>query len=458
MSAIIVDMTWWGDRRTSLRNALPVPLVVVLLAAGVLQGLVLWRAHHAAGVDVLTNDSHDYIRLARALVADNRYLIYPGGPPAVLRSPGYPLFLALVWAVTPNSPWYGLVAQSVVAVVGLVLLYHLVIRVIGGPWVALAATAFVALDPTWILSAGRVLSETLFTALLLGFVLLCTGIGRTGRPAPRLLAAGTVLAAATFVRPTTYYLPVLVVALLLVAARRWRWDRRTTTTAIGAFLLPAVLLCGGWQIRNHLAVGTWTFAGVQNFNLYYFWAAPALAIDEQQDPAIVRDQFTRDVGTYSNRAAQEQRIPDRYPTVGSWYDDLGARGLAVLRAHPAGATRLAWTSAKRFMTATPDATIDRYLGAARPEPVRALQGQWAPLLLCAAAIGLVPIVRRGSPDRFAGILVVGAAMYLMVTSAGAGADTRFRVPITPLLAVVAAAGASATAATQRRVRRRRSCP
>ncbi len=429
--------------RTRIRQAVPAPLAVVLVGAAAVQGVVLWRAHQGSDLAVLTKDSHDYVRLAQALVEDHRYLIDPGSVPAFFRSPGYPAFLALVWLFTPDSPWYALVVQAAVAVVGLLILYHLAVRLVGGSWLPLLVTAVVALDPVRIMAAGRVLSETLFTTLLLGFLLLCTRLADAPHPARRLLGAGTLLTAATFVRPTTYYLPVLVAIGLLAGGRRWRWGWRKGGLAIGAFLLPAVLLCGAWQVRNQQQVHTSSFAGVQDFNLYFVWAAPAFAADQGRPAEAVRQEFKHDVGTISNRAGQEHRVPARYPTVGSWYDDLATRAGTVLRHHPHGAAVVAWRGGKRLLTETPDNVVDGYWGWTRPDLVRDLQRTWPYLLLYGAALGLWPVLRRGARDRFAGFLVVTTTIYLVATSAGYGADSRFRVPVTPLLAVVTAAGVAA---------------
>lgn len=430
---------WWGRAR----QIVPAPLALVLLGSAALQGVVLWRAHQGAGLGVLTSDSRDYISLAHALVDDRRYLIYPGGAPAFFRSPGYPAFLALVWLATPDSPWYGLVAQAVVAVVGLLILYHVAVRFIGGTRLPLLVTVVVAIDPIRVMAAGRVLSETLFTTLLFGFILSCTRLAGSPHPARRLMVAGTLLTAATFVRPTTYYLPLVVVLLLVVGAWRWGWGWRKGLIAVGAFLLPAVVLCGSWQVRNQQQIHSSSLAGVQDFNLYFFWAAPAVAVDQGRPAEAVRQEFKHHVGTISNRAAQEHRVPARYPTVGSWYDDLGARGSTLLRHHPGGAATVAWRGAKRLMTETPDDVVDRYWAWTRPGAVRYVQRTWPYVLLCGAALGLWPVVRRGARERFTGVLVVGTMLYLVASSSGYGADSRFRVPVTPLLVLVTAAGAAA---------------
>lgn len=442
------------------RQAVPAPLALVLIGAAALQGVVLWRSHDGSNLAVLTTDSRDYISLAHALAQDHRFLIYPGGAPAFLRPPGYPAFLALVWLVTPDSPWYALVAQAAAAVAGLVILYHVAVRLVGGTRLPLLVTVVVAMDPVRVMAAGRVLSETLFTTLLLGFVLLCTRLARSPRSGWRLMGAGTLLTAATFVRPTTYYLPMAVVLGLMVAAWRWGWGWRKGLIAVGAFLLPAVALCGAWQVRNQQRIHSSAFAGVQDFNLYFFWAAPALAADQGRPAEAVRQEFKHYVGTISNRAAQEHRVPARYSTVGSWYDNIGTRARTVLRHHPGGAATVAWRGAKRLMTETPDDVMDRYWDWTRPAIVRDVQRALPYVLLCGAALGLWPVVRRGARDRFAGVLVVGTVVYLVVTSSGYGADSRFRVPVTPLLALMTAAFAAATSTLtgwrSKRARRRSS--
>ena len=64
-------------------------------------------------------------------------------------------------------------------------------------------------------------------------------------------ALGLILSVATLLRPVTYYFPLVVVFFLLLrfARQRARWSDVAKMTT--AFLVPIVVLLGGWQFRNH---------------------------------------------------------------------------------------------------------------------------------------------------------------------------------------------------------------
>ncbi len=83
------------------------------------------------------------------------------------------------------------------------------------------------------------------------------------------------MAIATLIRPTTYYLPVFVAALIVVGARRH--GARTVAAGVALFLVPVVLIIGGWQVRNHFEVDSWRYSGIEGFNLYAYRGADALA-------------------------------------------------------------------------------------------------------------------------------------------------------------------------------------
>jgi hypothetical protein len=174
---------------------------MLLLAAIVLLGLVLrlheahqWNLGRPDSPKRLTlGDEPGYDNLARSLLA-GRGFDWPG------RVPLYPLWIAALHAITgyhyPAIPY----AQAVLGTTVIVLTFVLGWRLLGTATGLLAALG-AAVDVVLVNQSGPVLSEVLFTPVLLVAVIALVGAVR--RPTTRRLAwAGAWMGVGALVRPT----------------------------------------------------------------------------------------------------------------------------------------------------------------------------------------------------------------------------------------------------------------
>jgi hypothetical protein len=131
------------------------------------------------------------------------------------------------------------------------------------------------------------MSEPLFFALLLLSLERIAAFLRQRR-LPLLAVAGLWLAAATFVRPVTYYLPAaLALGLFAVLARvpKLRWQ------APAVLLISVLPWIAAWQIRNFVETGYRGFSSVSEVNLYFFNAADVTARMEHRPLDTVLDEL-----------------------------------------------------------------------------------------------------------------------------------------------------------------------
>ncbi len=171
--------------------------------------------------------------------------------PDAMRPPGYPLFIK--WLMEPASLGKTvsniLFAQALLGVV-MTLLSFLLFRSIMPMWWALAATMMVALSPHMVSMTTYVLTETLFSFLLVfGFVLL---INARNSRATRVMAflAGSAFAYAALTRPSLQYFIVPLAVLMAVHFRR----SGGVTRAV-ALLLGFALVFLPWIVRNVHTIG-----------------------------------------------------------------------------------------------------------------------------------------------------------------------------------------------------------
>lgn len=206
--------------------------------------------------------------------------------------PGYPLFLAAVGA----SLGVARLVQAGVDVSTVLATYLLARRWLArGP--STVAAGIVAVNPFYIYFSALLLSETLYTAMLMwGMVLLAWGRwpgerGQDGRKASAglgLLAGVVLVALAIHVRPSGIGLPV-VLALATVAMNRYRpkaYDPQASRADASTSPRPGVtigkalgimivaLLCTflallPWAWRNYHVLHTWVWTTTNGgFTLY----------------------------------------------------------------------------------------------------------------------------------------------------------------------------------------------
>ena len=233
-----------------------------MIAAAVVRFALLAVTLARNGISPLLNpDTSTYLEPGRNLLLHGRFVA--DGVPDIFRTPGYSLFLAIAsLAGLPAAA----VANVILSVFSVILVWRL------GQAVIQAMAASRSSQPgSSPLSRSRstflfLISETLFLVIFLLSLERLAAFLR-GHRLPVLAAAGLWLAAATFVRPVTYYLPVaLAVGLFLVLMRvkglRWK--------APAVLLISVLPWLAAWQIRNWVETGYSGFSSVSEVNLYLY--------------------------------------------------------------------------------------------------------------------------------------------------------------------------------------------
>ena len=390
-----------------------VGLIVVLVIAGVLRlGFALTRSSDEQSLAALP-DQLEYVELARSVLdgrglelSDARFgdLVYAH------RTPGYPLFVAGLGAnVTAVR-----VAQCMIDVSSVFATFLLARRWMSSRW-ALLAAALVAIQPFLIYFSSLLLTETIFTAMLAWSLVLLT-IDRSHRLARIGWFAGVLLlAVSVLVRPSAAGLPGLMgVASMfaggtaLLPPRYWPPPAGATAPLITALvLLP-------WAYRNHGAVGAWVWTSSNDGLTLYDGLHPGA--DGSSDQSFVRDM---------------PQLPRMSEVERSRY----LRQLAIdqIRSDPRRFARLAVRKVLR--TWSPIPLSEEY--RSRRLYVLVAAAYAAPVMILAiVAIMRVPIGARNV------LLLALPALYFTLVHAVSVGSLRYRVPVEPQLAILAAMGAA----------------
>jgi hypothetical protein len=152
--------------------------------------------------------------------------------------PGYSLFLALIGLVTHYVGVF-ITLQHLLGIVTALLLFSAVRRLCGSPWPGVVAAAVVLLGADQLYLEDLIMSETLFTVLLAGFLYaIARALERPSRWWPWPIAAAVFIVLATMTRTGGLFLvPLAALALLLARPRPWlpRW--RPLVAFLGAVLV-----------------------------------------------------------------------------------------------------------------------------------------------------------------------------------------------------------------------------
>ncbi|MFG2014971.1 hypothetical protein [Actinomadura geliboluensis] len=203
-------------------------LFAVVLVAGVALRVVTMLGFRGV---LWFNDSYDFLR-----IADDPF-------PHPLRPSGYGLFL---WALKPFHSLALITALHHAAIVGLAVVgYRMLLRdfEVRRTWAALAVVP-ILLDSFQITLEHLLLSDTLFTVLVFGAMLLLAKPGATGWR--RAAAVGALLGVAAVTR--TVGVPLFLIVVLYLVVRRTRWPVYAALAV--AFVLP-VGAYGMWFQQEH---------------------------------------------------------------------------------------------------------------------------------------------------------------------------------------------------------------
>jgi 4-amino-4-deoxy-L-arabinose transferase-like glycosyltransferase len=220
------------------RSVLMAALVIGLL----IRLAILWQTPDL-GTKII--DEQQYSQIARSLVAGHGFA-WGEGRPTSIRPPLYPAMLAGIWSVTGSENLQVVrVVQILLALATTALVYVLGARLYDarvGRWAAVVCWLY----PSFIFFNFLILTETLFTLLLVAFVLLTVLVVQTPR-AWLALACGISLGFATLTRSILWPLPLVLCPLLalLIRAPLARRLALPCLVAIGFTLIVAP-----WAIRN----------------------------------------------------------------------------------------------------------------------------------------------------------------------------------------------------------------
>lgn len=235
-------------------------LFVVCLVA--LAHAALYIVYQAPDREAMVNwsDQRGYQRLAESLATTGQFTRYAGTEtfaPEVIRTPGYPAFVAVIYRLfgTGNNTAVAVAQAVVFAAIG--LLVFALVRRVWSPRAALLAAALTALYAPLPYFGALVVTE-LWTALVATAAMVIVIRAAQGGALRDFALAGMLLSATTIVRPAFVLMPFFFALAVPVLVRTERSVPRLKGWAV--LTLTAGLTLLPWFTYNYVNLGQFTLS------------------------------------------------------------------------------------------------------------------------------------------------------------------------------------------------------
>lgn len=259
-----------------------------------------------------TGDTDSYIQPALNFVSQGIFC-NDDGSPILFRTPGYPLFLAIVYYLGgTNTVILGL--QVLMCLLNSVMIYKIVSSISSERW-GILATVFYVLDFAQYILAAEIMSDILFSFLMV-LSMFVFRIYMEKQKIWYLAILFVLMNYAMFVRPGVMYLLMMIGAGILIACilRKVNWK-------IGIiYMLVFAMFYGGWTLRNYHYYGEPVFTTVREETNRYacehlMMVQEGLTIDEASAvfSQKVEDRCaTLDMCTVLDRCSVENEVAKEY--------------------------------------------------------------------------------------------------------------------------------------------------
>jgi 4-amino-4-deoxy-L-arabinose transferase-like glycosyltransferase len=211
------------------------------------------------------DDTMFYYGSASRLTEGHGYTNPWAGDPTAQWPPGYSSLLASVFLLPgPDVPaaWS---ANVVVGALTCVALYWVGV-LISGKKVGALAGLILAVFPGHVFFSSLVMSETLFTFLVVVVMLLLAVVAKRAQPGlPLLLLTGAGVAAAALVRGQGLFLFFVALLLWWLSSADWAHALQRATLV----MMTAVALIIPWSVRNYAAMNGFVFISTNDGGNFY---------------------------------------------------------------------------------------------------------------------------------------------------------------------------------------------
>ena len=389
-----------------MKKSMHLPALVAVTIATSIK--TLWLLSIPSTSILMENDSVRYLRISEGFWS----VFFHSNPNAdsFYITPGYPLFLSFFPSENIKLMIF---FQLLLLGASQIILFKLIITHTSTRVAYIGLTLFI-LESSTGLESFNLLTETLFNFIFVLFLFLF-GDGKNKKHV--LYTSGIVLGIALIVRPVGQIL--LIPLILMIAFRSWR--RQVITV-----LLIAVVVSSTWIMRNQVVFGVPQLSGIQSLNLLQYEGAGAFA---KQNDVTLKEAQAEESNLEINQIGEGASIQ----TVVEYRVD---RGIKLIIENPVGFFKLHLEGAVKILLGPGSANIRKLTSHFLSSEVltNLVQVLIVLMRLVISSLAFIFIFlaikkRVFIPIQFYSIV---SWILILISSGGANAYSRFRVPLIPL--------------------------
>jgi hypothetical protein len=396
-----------GANSSAVNLRFPWRALIIIAVASFAACAVVDLTYFAHQTGIISLDEERLVGSAKTLIATGSFRVEGD---IAFEMPGTAVFFAAVLWLFPAHPLAAVrLAQALLVALQSVMVGGLAFVLFRIAGVAILAALIAGFYPYFIFTQGMALSETLFDALLVaGFLSLYVWRTAGARINGGLIRTVAVFFAATMVKATLTIMSPMLVMVGAIGVRK-----PSSIMAVGAIAFTLFcLLMAPWWIRNYRELGTFVPFATQSSLAFFNGNTPlnpdADALFPAADPKFVPEAGIKDEVLRSRVFRQ--------------------MALHKIVSDPAGFIRRAVLKFGRFWSIVPRAKLYQ-----NPVYLIVGAGTFAPVLLFAI---ICAVMER---QRFLDLLPIYLTIaYFTACYTVTVASIRYRLPIEPLLIVLAA--------------------
>lgn len=244
--------------------------------------------------DVLIYDAQDFHNLSKEIINNHRFYNISNDMIETLRTPGYPLFLSIIYKIFGYKPWIVLLFHIFIESLSCFFLY-LAIKKLFNLKVALYSAFFYAINPFIILYTMTLITEILFMFfIILSFYFFTFVIKDEKRKkiVINLIISSFFIAIAALIRPIAQYFPIIILLFILFYFRK---KIKIAIIYASTYIFMFLLVISPWIIRNYHHFKVVSLSSSGNYNLLELYATPLIAQKYNIDKSEAKDSLYNEV-------------------------------------------------------------------------------------------------------------------------------------------------------------------
>ena len=251
--------------------------LILFSAACLIRWVWLLVVISSEGSGIWTPDSYGYWNIAKNLLQYGAFSQSPDGinlEPDFYRTPIYPLYLLVIQFFTQASE-FAVALQILMAGLTSVFIYRIGKDFLNSPMVGLLASIIFLFDIPSIIFSTLILTETLFTMLLVISCYWMLQFLLEGFEVRSLLKYAVVTGILILCRPAGLFLPIMFTVLILVRTK----SLKQVMIPVGTVVLTVLLVMMPWLSRNKIAFDSYFLSTIGKYVLYNYHASGIHAVN-----------------------------------------------------------------------------------------------------------------------------------------------------------------------------------